>query len=159
MSKIIVTVKALIPVIQYGNIQIEATEEIELDENNTTSLMTDIAITDLRKSVADAILPLVESEVERCASVLLKEANPDSWMRRNSTVYQWFRISNPDVEIPAMTNIAKQKASLTTVNRGAASLKEVDKPFKPIPRGLAPSWTDGHGLDESDEPSHMPGLK
>lgn len=109
MSKIVVTVKALIPVIQYGNIAIEATQEIEVERDDLyheTLNSTKV----LRLTLADSILPLVESEVERCASVLLKEANPDTWMRRNSTVYQWFKISNPDIPVPAMDKLMKGKS-------------------------------------------------
>lgn len=117
MSKIVVTVKALIPVIQYGNIALEATQEIDTEEEGN-QMGVDDAINLLREQVALSVLPLVESEVERCASALLKEPNPDNWMRRNSTVYQWFRISNPDVEIPAMAAILASKDVPNRINGG-----------------------------------------
>ena len=93
-----IVVKFLIPVIAYGNIAIEATREVESEDFEG-------ATTDLRKALALSILPLVEAEVMRYAPILLKEANPRYWLSRNSTVFQWFCIANPDVEIPAMTAI------------------------------------------------------
>lgn len=119
MSKIVVTVKALIPVIQYGNIAIEATMEIDpidLDDENEGTIPEHI--THVRKELARSIIPLVEAEITRNAESLLNQPNPDNWMRRNSTVYQWFRISNPDVEIPAMAAILASKDVPNRINGG-----------------------------------------
>jgi len=101
-----IVVKFLIPVIAYGNIAIEATREVESEDFEG-------AIDSLRKALALSILPLVNAEVARYASILLKEDNPRYWLSRNSTVFQWFCIANPDVKIPMMEEIiANQPAHI-----------------------------------------------
>ena len=104
-SKITITVRATIPTQQYGNLTLEATQEIFLPENvnaHDRSTATISGLELLKSDLALIILPLAEAEVERCKSALVKEAYPDAWMQRNSPPYRWLRVSEPDLEIPAM---------------------------------------------------------
>jgi hypothetical protein len=52
---------------------------------------------------------MTEAEVTRAAPLLLKESNPDYWMRKNSSVYRWLRLAEPELEIPAMLAILHSK--------------------------------------------------
>lgn len=111
MSKIIVTVKHTIPLMDFGNIIYEVAQEIEMGEPSPQELgfATENALASLKTSLSETILPLVNSEVERCMSVLTQDSEPDKWMRKNSKVYQWFRLAYPDVDIPAMGKIEQEK--------------------------------------------------
>lgn len=115
-SKITITVKALVPVMAYGNIAFEATQEIEFlhAEFGTEALerhtQTVAALELLNRSIAEMVLPMVEAEIVRYASILLKEANPSYWMSNNSPVYKWFRLTNPDIEIPGMQAILDSRS-------------------------------------------------
>jgi hypothetical protein len=109
MPTVTVKVTALIPTGDYGNLGFELTQEIELPAEVPNEKIMPGALTVLRLNLALSVLPLVEAEVVRASSVLMKDANPDAFMRRNCKVYNWFVISNPDVRIPAMERILEEK--------------------------------------------------
>jgi hypothetical protein len=111
-SKITVTVKMLVPIIAYGNIELAATQEIlcNADDPAGRSAATIAGLFLLKTDLAQVILPLVDAEVTRYASVLLKETNPSYWLSKQSSVYQWFRIAYPDIEIPAMQAVLDSKS-------------------------------------------------
>lgn len=107
-SKITITVRATIPTQQYGNLTLEATQEIFLPENinahdRSTATITGLEL--LKSDLALVVLPLAEEEVNRCKSALVKDAHPDAWLQRNSPLYRWLRVSEPDLIIPAMQDI------------------------------------------------------
>jgi len=112
-------VKALVPVIAYGNIELQATQEIDLANGNALdrSVETIAGAQKLKNDLAQVILPMVEAEVRRYASILLKEENPTWWLSKNSTVYTWFRIAYPDIEVPAMQNILDIQASNSVMSK------------------------------------------
>lgn len=161
-AKVLISVKALIPVVEYGSLTIEASWESEVDESQVDRSATVIeGIKRLQNDMAMALLPLVESEITRAASVLLKDHDPDAFMRRNCKLYNWFKIVNPDVIIPAMQAIL---ASKEIPNRGAVSLKNFDDnaiaqtPVNNVFRGTRQStrpahfeFDDGHPEDYGDK--------
>lgn len=108
---ITVTMRVTVPIVAYGNLSFEATQEINFvhvdggTEALERHMQTVTALELLQRSIAEVILPMVEAEVVRYSPILLKEANPSSWLARNSTAYMWFRIAYPDIEIPAMNAI------------------------------------------------------
>lgn len=113
-SKITITVRATVPTQQYGNLTIEATQEIFLPDNvnaHDRSTATISGLELLKGDLALVVLPLAEAEVARCSSVLLKEVYPDAWLQRNSSLYRWLRVSEPDLEIPAMQRIIDNQPS------------------------------------------------
>lgn len=111
MAKVLISVKALIPVVEYGSLTVEASWESEVDEAQVDrSAVVIEGVKRLQNDMAMALLPLVESEVERAASVLLKDHDPDAFMRRNCKIYNWFKIVNPDVIIPAMADLMAAKS-------------------------------------------------
>jgi hypothetical protein len=63
----------------------------------------------LKRDLALVVLPLAEEEVTRCKSVLVTDDHPDAWLQRNSPLYRWLRVSEPDLEIPAMQDILASK--------------------------------------------------
>ncbi len=111
-SNIIITFRATVPTQQYGNITLEATQTIDIADGDAIdrSIETIEGLQRLKRDIAMVILPLAEAEVDRCASVLVKEAYPDSWLQRNSSLYRWLRVSEPDLIIPAMQDILASKS-------------------------------------------------
>lgn len=111
-SKITITVRATIPTQQYGNLTLEATQEILLPENVNAvqrSTLTVSGLELLKRDLALVVLPLAEEEVMRCKSVLVKDDHPDAWLQRNSPLYRWLRVAEPDLPIPAMQEIIGNK--------------------------------------------------
>lgn len=111
-SKITITVRATIPTQQYGNLTLEATQEIVLPENlnaHDRSTATVSGLELLKSDLALVVLPLAEAEVERCKSVLIADAHPDAWLQRNSPLYRWLRVTEPEMDIPAMHAIIASK--------------------------------------------------
>jgi hypothetical protein len=112
-SKITITVRATIPTQQYGNLTLEATQEIFLPEGANAvqrSTFTVSGLELLKRDLALVVLPLAEEEVNRCKSVLIKDDHPDAWLQRNSPLYRWLRVTEPDLEIPAMIDVLKTAA-------------------------------------------------
>lgn len=108
LAKTVVSVKATIPMQQYGNIEIFVSNEIFIDaqEAETVRSATARAMMDnLRNDIAAMVLPLANEEVIRCKSVLVKEHHPDAWMQRNSPPYRWLRAAAPNLPIPEMQEI------------------------------------------------------
>jgi hypothetical protein len=111
-SKITITVRATVPTQQFGNLTLEATQEISLPENvnahdRSTATVTGLEL--LKSDLALVVLPLAEAEVARCKSALVTDDHPDSWLQRNSPLYRWLRVAEPELEIPAMREIINGK--------------------------------------------------
>jgi len=108
LVKTVVSVKATVPLLQYGNIEMFVSQEIYTEASASQELRDGLIRTNLanlREHLALQILPLAETEVTRCISVLKKEAHPDAWMQRNSSTYRWLRVAAPDMTIQAMQEI------------------------------------------------------
>jgi hypothetical protein len=120
MPTVTVKVTALIPTVDYGNLGFELTQEVELPESGASAnhaVLIQGATNSLRLQLAMSVLPLVEAEVVRASSVLMKDATPDAFMRRNCKVYNWFVITNPDVRIPAMERILANRQTMDSVDK------------------------------------------
>lgn len=110
-SPITITVRATIPTQQYGNLVLEATQVIDLGAGDALdrSMETTEGLRRLKRDLALVVMPLAEAEVDRCASVLLKDDHPDAWLQRNSALYRWLRVAEPDMKVPAMEAIIASK--------------------------------------------------
>lgn len=117
-SGIRISIKATIPLMQYGNVVLEAAQEIDLAVNDETSrsVETIAGLNRLKEDMALVVLPLVEAEVNRARPALMVEQNPDAWMRRNCAVYQWLRIMQPDLYIEPMQQIMENEQRIALTN-------------------------------------------
>lgn len=118
LTEVTVSVKCTIPLQQYGNIEMFVSQKfIVSDTVNSREQVTVLGLNQLKYQIAQVVLPLAEAEVERGKPALMREANPDTWMQKNNSVYRWLRVAQPDMEIPAM------EAIIMDEDRIAATLK------------------------------------
>lgn len=118
MTEVTVSVKVTIPLQQYGNIEMFVSQKFVVSDTlNARENATITGINQLKYQLAQIVLPLAEAEVERGKPALMREANPDTWMQKNNSVYRWLRVAQPDMEIPAM------EAIIMDEDRIAATLK------------------------------------
>jgi len=111
-NPITITVRATVPLMEYGNISLEATQEIDLADGDAVdrSIETLEGLKRLKRDLALVILPMVEADIVRAAPYALKADDPDYHMRKNSPVYRWLRTAEPDLEIPGMTALIASKS-------------------------------------------------
>jgi len=106
LTEITVSVKATVPLLQYGNIEMFVSQKFTvhdtLDARENTTIM---GLTQLKRHIAEIVLPLAEAEILSARHHLLKEAHPDVWMQQRNSVYRWLRVAQPDMTIPAMDAI------------------------------------------------------
>lgn len=106
MTEITVSVKATIPLLSYGNTEIFVSQKyITRDDYVSREQATIAGIDALKSAITQAVLPMVEAEVERARPALVVERSPDVWMQQKNSVYRWFRVFAPDAGIPAMEAI------------------------------------------------------
>jgi hypothetical protein len=118
LTEIAVSVKVTIPLQQYGNIEMFVSQKMVVsDTTESRERATLEGLNRLKHHIAEIVLPLVEAEVERGRPALLKEANPDTWMQRNNSVYRWLRVAQPDMMIPAMEAIILDEHRISTVTQ------------------------------------------
>lgn len=105
MLKTVVSVKATIPTMNYGNLEIFVSQDYFTDQGEpdaVRAMFVRSTMDTLRLSIADMIVPLADAEVERAMPALVKESHPDVWMQQKNPLYRWLRAAAPTVEIPAM---------------------------------------------------------
>lgn len=108
LVKTVVSVKATVPLLQYGNIEMFVSQEFYTPADEPDSLrdsLTDANLKRIQNHLVHQILPMVEADVMRCQSVLEKEKHPDAWMQRNNSAYRWLRFAAPDLKIDAMQTV------------------------------------------------------
>lgn len=108
LVKSVVSFKVTVPLIQYGNIEMFASQEFytQADEPDLKrDVLRASLLEKLRLQMADQILPLAEAEVLRAKPALVKEQFKDAWMQRNNPTYRWLRVAAPDLTIQAMQDI------------------------------------------------------
>jgi len=111
-NPITITVRATVPLMEYGNITLEATQDIIVPDTHSEAQRAAEIVEGLSRMKSDlalVILPMVEAEVTRLAPWLIKESDPDNSMRKNCSVYRWLRIAQPGQKIPAMDAILASK--------------------------------------------------
>lgn len=118
LTEITISVKATIPLQQYGNIEMFVSQKYTVqDTPETRENATVNGLTDLKNYIALAVLPLVEAEVERGRPALLREASPDTWMQQKNSIYRWLRVAYPELVIPAMEAIVLDESRISLTNR------------------------------------------
>lgn len=106
LTEITVSVKVTIPLLSYGNTEIFVSQKyITRDDYVSREQATIAGIDALKSAITQAVLPMVEAEVERARPALVVERSPDVWMQQKNSVYRWFRVFAPDAGIPAMEAI------------------------------------------------------
>lgn len=106
LTEIAVSVKVTIPLQQYGNIEMFVSQKFTVhDTVEAREDATIIGLNQLKRHIAEVVLPLAEAEVISGRPALLRETNPDVWLQRNSSLYRWLRVAQPDMEIPAMNDV------------------------------------------------------
>ncbi len=108
MVKSVVSIKATVPLMPYGNIEMFSSQEFYTQSDQPDSVRDEIRanlLTSLRLQTVEQVLPLAEAEVLRCKSALVKDRFPEAWMQRNSSAYRWLRVAAPDMAIQAMQDI------------------------------------------------------
>jgi hypothetical protein len=106
LTEVAVSVKVTIPLQQYGNIEMFVSQKFTVhDTVEAREDATIIGLNQLKRHIAEVVLPLAEAEVISGRPALLREANPDVWLQRNSSLYRWLRVAQPDMEVPAMNDV------------------------------------------------------
>lgn len=103
LTDVTVSVKVTIPLQQYGNIEMFVSQKFTVrDTADSREQITIFGLNELKRNIANVVLPLAEEEVIRARPALLRESNPDVWMQKANSVYRWLRVAQPDMVIPAM---------------------------------------------------------
>lgn len=116
MLKTVVSVKATIPTMNYGNLEIFVSQDYFTDQGEpdaVRAMFVRSTMNTLRLSIADMIVPLADAEVERAMPALVKESRPDVWMQQKNPLYRWLRAAAPSVEIPAMKTLLNKRLGQT----------------------------------------------
>lgn len=118
LTEVTVSVKVTIPLQQYGNVEMFVSQKFVVSDTlNARENATITGIEQLKYQLAQVVLPLAEAEVERGKPALMREANPDTWMQKNNSVYRWLRVAQPDMEIPAMMEIITDEDRIAATNK------------------------------------------
>jgi hypothetical protein len=108
LVKTVVSTKATIPLVQYGNLEMFISQEFYTEANAPDSVRSELiqsTISRLKTHLAEQVAPMVEPDVIAAKTELAKQAFPDSWMQRNNAAYRWLRVCQPDMKIAAMQAI------------------------------------------------------
>lgn len=119
MVKTVVIVKATVPLVQYGNLEMFVSQEIYTRADEADSMLTVLTtamLTHLRELLADQVEPMAEADIVAARAVLLKEASPDTWMQRQNSVYRWLRVASPDRRLQAMEAIIHDEDRIAMLN-------------------------------------------
>lgn len=108
LVKSVVSFKVTVPLVQYGNIEMFASQEFytQADEPDLKrDVLRSALLQTLREQMAEQVLPLVEAEVLRSKPQFAKDTSPAEWMYRNNPTYRWLRVAAPDLKIAAMQEV------------------------------------------------------
>lgn len=110
LSEGVTTVKftATIPTQDYGNLGYELSwEGPPQSPANAEEIMGE-----LRRSVAHAILPIVEAQIDRAEAMgkFKLVSNPEVWLLANARIFFWLRTNAPEIEIPALNRVMQKYA-------------------------------------------------
>lgn len=123
LVKTVVSVKATVPLVQYGNIEMFVSQEFYTSADTPQIIreeMTSNQLLRLRELLADQVEPTAEADVLASKSVLLLEQSPDAWMQRNNSIYRWLRTASPNRRLEAMESIIHDESRLALVDRSKA---------------------------------------
>jgi hypothetical protein len=118
LTEVTVSVKVTVPLQQYGNVEMFVSQKfVVADTQEARNAATIDGLNQLKGQIAQVVLPLAEAEVERGKPALLREANPDTWMQKNNSVYRWLRVAQPDMNIPAMEAILLDESRIANTTK------------------------------------------
>lgn len=120
MVKTVVSVKATVPLVQYGNVEMFVSQEFFTPADTPQVVrdeMTHNNLTRLRELLVDQVEPMAEADILAAKPVLLKEVSPDAWMQRQNSVYRWLRVASPDRRLQAMEEIVHDESRLALVSK------------------------------------------
>lgn len=120
MVKTVVSVKATVPLVQYGNLEMFVSTEIHTRADEPDSMRDSLisaTLIRLQGHLVDQIVPMAEAVVERDSELLLREANPDAKMQRDNPMYRWVRVAAPNRKLEAMEAIIHDESRLALVSK------------------------------------------
>lgn len=151
MSKIVSTslsVKNVIPVIEFGSLTVELHLTAELDEGDTLEAVSKELFKQAQRQIIGAVLPIVEAKVEALLPVMM--AMPQQFRESQLTsdrIYNWLVTNCPSVKLaePVEDVDAKLSALASSINAALEApyeppqkqtqqqqrLPEQDKPARP----------------------------
>ncbi len=118
LTEVTVSVKVTVPLQPYGNVEMFVSQKfVVADTQEARNAATIDGLNQLKYQIAQVVLPLAEAEVERGKPKAIKEANPDTWMQLNNSVYRWLRVAQPDMNIPAMEKILLDESRIANTTK------------------------------------------